>query len=174
MEKQYIEIAKDFSHEIRKQYPNLVINALHFVSITEQDKVEVSSLPYNLEDAKYVIVIGDYDYQFHGSYSSNFFALFIDEHGRASNKLTIDNWCLYFDEPVTGGRRSPARHCYITNGDVCIDLNCKDCDMNLYISTIWSLFSKVMNCEDMEAVKALLSPYTIGNTTYLYKLRQKI
>ena len=104
MEKQYIEIAKGFSGEIRRQYPEIDITSIRFVSISEDQLIDVSVLTYNLDDAKYVIVICDFDYPVNNNYSSNFFILFIDDKGKASNKIDIDEWRLSFDEPVTGGR----------------------------------------------------------------------
>lgn len=173
MDKQYIDIAKDFSTEVRRQYPELTISAMRFVGISEEEKVNVSALPYNLEDAKYIIVICEYEYIFHKSYSSDFFVLFIDDKGKASNRLMVDGWYFFFDEPVTGGRISPARHCYMEKGNVRLNVNCTDCDISENINDLWKLFTEVRACKDEEDLRNSIAPYTIGCVIYLYKLKKE-
>lgn len=170
MDKQYIEIAKEFSNEIRKQYPEINITSIRFVSITEQQEVEISAMPYNLEDAKYAIIICDFDYPFHRSFCSNFFVLFINNKGRASNKLEINGWQLWFDEPVTGGKRSPARHCYMKKDDLKIDINCTECDITTDIVQLWKVYVQVFESSSIEEVKKYFEPYSVSNTVYLYKI----
>ncbi|MBR1940418.1 MAG: hypothetical protein IJ845_03685 [Bacteroidaceae bacterium] len=168
MEKQYIEIAKDFSCEIRKQYPEIDITSIRFVAITEQG-IDVSALPYNLEEAHYAMVVCNFDYPLHNGYHSNFFILFIDDKGKASNKLKVGDWTISFDEPVTGGHRSPSRHCFFKKEDLCLDINCTDCDICQSLPTLWKLFLNIRNCSDME-IRTKVKPYSVGSTTYLYKL----
>lgn len=170
MDKQYIEIAKEFSNEIRKLYPEINITSIRFVSITEQQEVEISAMPYNLEDAKYAIVICDFEYPFHRGFYSNFFVLFIDNKGRATNKLEINGWKMWFDEPVTGGKRSPVRHCFIQKDDLKIDINCTECDLTTDIAPLWKTFVAVFESSSTDEVRKHLEPYAISNTVYLYKI----
>lgn len=168
MDKQYIEIAKEFSSEVRKQYPEIDITSIRFVAITEHE-VDVSALPYNLEDARYAMVVCNYDYPLHNGYHSNFFVLFIDDKGKASNKLRIKDWTISLDEPVTGGRRSPSRHCYFKRGDLRLDINCTDCDVSANIRVLWKLFKELYGSSE-EEIRAKVAPYSVGSTIYLYKL----
>ncbi|MBR3014024.1 MAG: hypothetical protein IKH69_03255 [Bacteroidaceae bacterium] len=168
MDKQYIEIAKEFSSEVRKLYPEIDITSIRFVAITEHE-VDVSALPYNLEDARYAMVVCNYDYPLHNGYHSNFFVLFIDDKGKASNKLRVGGWSISFDEPVTGGRRSPSRHCYFKKGSLCLDINCTDCDVCGSIDVLWKLYMEICNYTP-EEIRAKVAPYSVGSTIYLYKL----
>lgn len=174
MEEQHIEIAKDFSGEVRKLYPEIDITSIRFVGITEKGEVEVSAMPYHLDDAKFAMVICEYDYAFHQSYNSDFFVLFIDDKGKASNRLKMGEWTMKFDEPVTGGRRSHSRHCYMGNNQLQIDINCTDCDIIEHIGYLWELFHWMQNETQVNHIKNDIAPYTIGNTVYLYKyVREK-
>lgn len=168
MDKQYIEIAKGFSGEIRRQYPDISITSIRFVAIAG-DMVDVSALPYNLSDATYALVLCNFDYPFHNTYHSNFFALFIDDKGCASSKLRVDDWVISFDEPMTGGGRPPARHCFFKRNDLCLDISCIDCDVCGNISLLWKLFKQVSQATDKEIIQ-MTAPYTVGNTLYLYKV----
>ena len=174
MEKQYIEIAKGFSGEIRRQYPEIDITSIRFVSISDDQVIDVSVLPYNLDDAKYIIVICDFDYPVNKTYSSNFFILFIDDKGKASNKIDIDEWRLSFDEPVTGGRVSPARRFYLTKNDIQLTVSCTDFDVSEDIAILWKLFMNVKACHSMEEIRKYVAPYSVGNTVYLYKMEREL
>lgn len=127
-----------------------------------------------MDDAKYVIVICDYDYLVNNTYSSSFFILFIDDKGRASTKIDIDGWCLSFDEPVTGGRVSPPRRCYLTGKDIQLFLNCTDFEISENIDILWKLFLDVKACQSVEEIRKYIAPYSVGKTIYLFKMEREL
>lgn len=168
MDKQHIEIAKGFSSEIRRQYPDVSITSIRFAAITD-DKVDISALPYNLSDATYAMVICNFDFPFHNTYRSDFFDLFIDDNGNASNKQKVGDWTIGFDEPTTGGKNPPARHCYFIRKELSLDINCIGCDVCDNISILWKLFKRICNMTE-EEIRKEMAPYAVGNTLYLYKI----
>ena len=169
MKKQDIEIAKEFSTEVRRQYPEVDITSIRFVGITGQE-VEISALPYNLEEAECARVFCNFEYALVNGIQSNFFVLFIDGNGRASTKMRVGGWLIQFDEPVTGGRPSPSRHCYLKHGDVCVDVCCQNSNVDSDFGTLWSFFFKVRSCASEEEIYRMAAPYSIGKVVYLYKI----
>ena len=168
MNKEHIEIAKGLSAEVRRQYPDISVTSIRFVGISG-DRMDVSALPYNLADATSALVICNFDYQIHAAYRSDFFALFIDGEGGASDMLEIDGWTISLDEPGMGAERQPMRHITLWRGGLTLDISCVASEVSDNIPALWSFFRRIRTAAD-EEINRIIAPYKLGNTLFLSRL----
>lgn len=148
------ETAKGFPRLISEQYPNIKVTTTYYLSIDENNIVKTSSYPYNLEEAKIVLVMCFYEYTVITQKSSSNFFLFMDQSGWREDYYMIDGWKIEFGRPIISGYHTEGRKCKISKENLKAEFYLRPGNMS-YTAQIQKLWPYLMEIIKSKTQKEL-------------------
>ena len=112
------EVAKDFPKFIKDSYFGVRTFDVKYLSISSDNKMRVTSFPYDLNESKIVIAICFYNYTVQTRESSSAFFMFLDESGWQDDYYILDGWRISFDRPYTSEYHTKSRQLIIDKGSL--------------------------------------------------------
>lgn len=110
-----VQIVNDWAK--MKQGNINVFRPAKFFSLSLNGNVKESSLPYHLDKGDYAMVVIPFVYTVVTAEDSSAYVIFIDRDGNVDDSITINEWSLRFNEPLTAYYRTYDRHAYISKGN---------------------------------------------------------
>lgn len=162
-------IDQNFFEEFKNylQYLDLIVSKNHhqrivgrdFIGIMENgDATPISSTPIVFESTQYGLIISRYVYAVKSQDDYSFYAAFITPDG-IKEQLVENGWTLNFDVPITSMYRTYNRCCYISKGNLNIELRFKDLDILTKIGDCIKFFRKAQDCSAQEELNLLKNIY---------------